>query len=113
MHYLSSVAFTRLSDPVGLRSMVIPEVPPRVNLSATKYDLAGDGSRPESPSAWPDSRALRPACSLEQCSFQRVVCRKGIQRHVDRGCSSHCQIVCNNVAQHVTRRTGVALQRKN
>ena len=38
MHHLGSVAFMRLNDRVGLRSMVIPEVPPRVNLLATKYD---------------------------------------------------------------------------
>ena len=59
MHHLSSVAFMRLKEPVGFRSMVIPEVPPKLNSTTTIW--------PTMEQFWKNSMRRRSTIGIGLC----------------------------------------------
>lgn len=65
----------RLKDAVGLRSMVIPEVPPRVNLSTTIWPATVPVLNFQAPAGF--ARGLRRLAHLSNVAFNVLYAASG------------------------------------
>ena len=110
--------------------MVIPEVPPKLNLSTTIWPTMVPA--PEFPprlsvvlkalvvlqsNTWPFQHGggisnLVPPRLPQKSRLESVERRIGIQRHVDVGSPAHTHSIGNDVAQYVTVRSRTALKVK-